>query len=82
MARRTRAERDAGRGKDPTKRAQRGAQQVARHDMERGVTSRARKTVHGEEKVPDPRSGGRPGQAKSKWRPAGKAKRGERTSQT
>ena len=74
MARKSRAERDAGRRKDPTKRAQLGAQQVARHDMERGVTSRARKSVHGKETVPDPRYGGRPGQSKSKWRPPGKPK--------
>jgi hypothetical protein len=74
MARKSRAERDAGRGKDPTKRAERGAQKVARRDMEHGVTSRARKSIHGSETVPDPRFGGRPGQEKSKWRPPAKRK--------
>lgn len=69
MPRKSRAERDVGRRKDPTKRALRGAQQVARLDMERGVTSRARKRLQGKEQVPDPRFGGRPGQEKSKWRP-------------
>jgi hypothetical protein len=69
VARKSRAERDEGRGKDPTKRALRGAQQVARQDhLERGVTSRARKRIEGTETVPDPRYGGRPGQEKSKWR--------------
>ncbi|MBI2324062.1 MAG: hypothetical protein HYY42_02330 [Chloroflexi bacterium] len=53
----------------PSKRALRGAQQVARHDMERGVTSRARKSVQGRETTPDPRHGGRPGQRSSKWQP-------------
>ena len=64
----SRAERDTGRGKTPSQRALRGAQQVARHDMERGVTSRSRKGIEGLESVPDPRFGGRPGRQKSKWR--------------
>ena len=64
----SRAERARGRGKTPTKRAQRGAQKVARQDPETGVTSRARKRKQGGETVPDPRYGGRPGQ-NSKWRP-------------
>jgi hypothetical protein len=59
----------ARRMKDPTKRALRGAQKVGRGDMERGVASRARKRIQGQELVPDPKYGGRPGQAKSKWRP-------------
>ena len=41
--------------KPPTQRAKRGAQQVARHDMQRGVSSRARKRRQGLETVPDPR---------------------------
>ena len=53
----------------PSKRSLRGAQQVARRDTERGVTSRARKTIQGRETVPDPRYGGRPGQEHSKWQP-------------
>jgi len=53
----------------PSQRALRGAQKVGRHDMERGVTSRARKSIHGLETVPDPRYGGRPGQEHSKWQP-------------
>ena len=65
----TRAERARGRGETPTKRALRGAQQVARRDMERGVTSRARKRIQGKETVPDPRFGGRPGKERTKWRP-------------
>jgi hypothetical protein len=65
----TRAERARGRGETPSKRALRGAQQTARLDPERGVTSRARKRIQGKETVPDPRYGGRPGQEKSKWRP-------------
>jgi len=69
VPRKSRAERDQGRDKDPTKRALRGAKRVARQDMERGVTSRARKRTQGTEQVPDPRYGGRPGQEKSKWRP-------------
>jgi hypothetical protein len=67
--RKSRAQRDAGRAKDPTKRAKRGAQQVARRDMQRGVSSRARKRIEGHETTPDPRYGGRPGQRMSKWRP-------------
>ena len=65
----SRAERDRGRGETPSKRALRGAQKTGRQDPERGVTSRARKRRQGHEDVPDPRFGGRPGQAKSKWRP-------------
>jgi hypothetical protein len=65
----SRAERARGRGKTPSKRALRGAQQTARQDPERGVTSRVRKRRQGREAVPDPRYGGRPGQEKSKWRP-------------
>jgi hypothetical protein len=53
----------------PSKRSIRGAQQVARHDMERGVTSRARKSIQGHEVVADPRFGGRPGRPSSKWQP-------------
>jgi hypothetical protein len=65
----SRAQRARGRGETPSKRAQRGAQKIARQDPERGVTSRARKRREGREVVPDPRYGGRPGQEKSKWRP-------------
>jgi hypothetical protein len=65
----SRAERARGRGETPSKRALRGAQQTARQDPERGVTSRARKRREGNEDVPDPKYGGRPGQGKSKWRP-------------
>ena len=65
----SRAERARGRGKTPTKRAQRGAKMVARQDPETGVTSRAHKRKQGGETVPDPRYGGRPGQENSKWRP-------------
>ncbi len=65
----TRAERAKGRGKPPTQRALRGAQQTARLDPERGVTSRARKRIEGDEVVPDPRYGGRPGKEHTKWRP-------------
>ena len=68
----SRAERARGRGETPSKRAQRGAQKIARQDPERGVTSRARKRRQGHEDVPDPRYGGRPGQEKSKWRPPAK----------
>lgn len=64
----TRAEKARGRGETPSKRAQSGAQKTARQDQERGITSRARKSTQGLEKVADPRFGGRPGQAKSKWR--------------
>jgi len=64
----SRAERARGRGKTPTKRAQRGAQKVARQDPETGLTSRARKRTQGGETVPDPRYG-RSGQENSKWRP-------------
>ncbi len=53
----------------PSQRSLRGAQQVARHDMERGVTSRARKSFQGREDVADPRFGGRPGRSSSKWQP-------------
>jgi len=65
----TRTERARGRGETPGKRALRGAQKIARLDPEKGVTSRARKRVQGNETVPDPRFGGRPGQEHSKWRP-------------
>jgi len=65
----TRAEKHIGRKKPPTKRALKGAQKIGRQDQEVGVTSRARKSKQGRELVPDPRYGGRPGQAKSKWRP-------------
>jgi hypothetical protein len=65
----SRAERARGRGATPTKRAQRGAQKVARQDPETGVTSRARKRKQGGETVPDPRYAGRPGRENSKWRP-------------
>lgn len=65
----SRAERSRGHGKTATKRALRGAQQSARQDPERGITSRARKRRQGGEDVPDPRFGGRPGQENSKWRP-------------
>lgn len=65
----TRAEKHLDKKKAPTKRALKGTQQVARQDPEVGVTSRARKSKEGRETVPDPRYGGRPGQAKSKWRP-------------
>jgi hypothetical protein len=65
----TRAERARGRGETPSQRSLRGAQKLGRQDPESGVTSRARKRLEGRETVPDPRYGGRPGQAKSKWRP-------------
>jgi hypothetical protein len=65
----SRAERARGRGETPSKRALRGAQKTARQDPERGVTSRARKRRQGNEDVPDPRYGGRPGEEKSKWPP-------------
>ena len=65
----TRADRTKDRGKVPTKRAARGAQQTARQDREVGVTSRARKRKQGIERVADPRTGARPGQERSKWRP-------------
>ncbi|HKY50279.1 MAG TPA: hypothetical protein VJP45_03400 [Candidatus Limnocylindria bacterium] len=65
----SRAERAKGRSKTPSKRALRGAQQLARQDPERGVTSRARKKKQGGESVADPRAGGRPGRDRSKWRP-------------
>jgi hypothetical protein len=65
----SRAERHLGKKKPPTKRALKGAQQIARQDPEVGVTSRARKSKEGLESVPDPRYGGRPGKKRSKWRP-------------
>ena len=65
----TRAEKHVATKKPPTKRALKGAQQVARRDPETGVTSRARKSKEGREVVADPRYGGRPGKAKTKWRP-------------
>ena len=68
----SRAEKASGRGPTPTKRAASGAQKTARRDTETGVTSRARKRKQGDETVPDPRYGGRPGRAKSKWQPPAK----------
>jgi hypothetical protein len=65
----TRAEKARGRGKTPSKRAAKGAQQVARGDPETGVTSRARKRKQAGETVPDARYGGRPGRENSKWQP-------------
>ena len=65
----TRADRAKDRGKVPTKRAFRGARPVGRQDPEVGVTSRARKRKQGAERVPDPRTGARPGKEHSKWRP-------------
>ena len=65
----TRAEKHRDTKKPPTKRALKGAQKVGRQDPEVGVTSRARKSKEGNEPVPDPKYGGRPGQEKSKWRP-------------
>jgi len=65
----SRAEKNLDKKKPPTKRALKGARQVARQDPEVGVTSRARKSKEGHEPVPDPRYGGRPGKEKSKWRP-------------
>ena len=47
--------------KPPTKRAIKGAQQVARQDTEAGVASRARKRMQGSETVADPRHGARAG---------------------
>lgn len=64
----TRAEKARGHGKTPTQRALRGAQKTGRLDQEAGVTSRARKRKQGDESVPDPRFGGRPGREHSKWR--------------
>jgi hypothetical protein len=42
---------------------------VGQRDMERGVTSRARKSKQGTETVADPRLGARPGRRRSKWGP-------------
>jgi len=70
----SRAERARGRGETKSKRALRGAQKLGRQDPERGVTSRARKRRQGNEDVPDPRYGGRPGDVKSKWRPPAERK--------
>jgi hypothetical protein len=64
-----RAEKHKDRSKPPTQRAKRGAQMVGQRDMERGVTSRARKSKQGTEAVADPRQGGRPGRRRSKWGP-------------
>lgn len=58
-----------GPAKPPTKRGERSGQKTARRDMERGVTSRARKSEQGKERRPDPRAGGRPGRPRSKWGP-------------
>jgi len=71
---RRRSERSAF-SETPSKRALRGAQLTGRQDMERGVTSRARKSVTGRETVPDPRDGGRPGQEHSKWQARRRAAR-------
>jgi hypothetical protein len=71
----TRAEKHETRQKDPTKRSLRGATQVGRQDPEVGVTSRARKSIQGIERVPDPKFGGRPDREKSKWRPPGKLRK-------
>jgi hypothetical protein len=57
--------------KPPTKRALKGAQKVGRHDMETGVSSRARKRIQGLEIVPDPRLGARAGRNSKKF-PTGK----------
>jgi hypothetical protein len=65
----TRAEKDKDRGKPPTKRSLRGSGPRGRQDPEAGVTSRARKSREGHERVPDPLMGGRPGKEHSKWRP-------------
>ena len=63
----TRAEKRGLTLKPPTQRSLRGAQMIARHDMERGVTSRPRKSLQGTERVPDPSAGGRPGRRRSKF---------------
>jgi hypothetical protein len=65
----SRAEREKDHGKPPTKRSLRGAGPRGRQDPEVGVTSRARKSREGSERVADPRMGARPGQERSKWRP-------------
>lgn len=79
----SRAERDKDRGKPPTKRGLRGAGPKSRQDPEVGVTSRARKRIEGNERVPDPKMGGRPGSDRSKWRPElAKAQQKKRARQT
>ncbi len=52
---------EKGPRKPLTKRATKGAQQVARQDTESGVASRARKRIQGLETVADPRQGARAG---------------------
>ena len=52
---------DKGPRKPLTKRASRGAQQVARQDTEAGVSSRARKSLQGSETMADARQGARAG---------------------
>ena len=52
---------EKGPRKPMTKRAAKGAQKVARQDMESGVSSRARTRVQGLETVADPRKGARAG---------------------
>jgi len=81
--RRSRAEREKARGKPPTKRSLHGAGPRGRQDPEIGVTSRARKRIEGDERVPDPNTGARPGRARSKWRPVlSKAQQKKRGRQT
>ena len=62
----TRAEKKGITAKPPTQRSARGAEMTARHDMERGVASRARKSIQGTERVPDPRAGARSGRRRSR----------------
>ena len=79
----TRAEREKQKGKPPTKRSLHGAGPRGRQDPEVGVTSRARKRIEGDERVPDPKTGARPGSARSKWRPElTKAQQRKRAHQT
>jgi hypothetical protein len=79
----TRAERERGHGKPPTKRSLHGGGPRGRQDPEVGVTSRARKRREGSETVPDPKMGARPGREKSKWRPElAKAQEKKRKLQT
>ena len=79
----SRAEREKDHGKPPTKRSLRGGGPRGRQDPEVGVTSRARKSREGRERVPDPTMGARPGKAKSKWRPElSKARLKKRSLQT
>lgn len=77
--RRSRTEEHELARKPPTQRGAKSARRIARAGQETGVTSRARKSVQGHESAPDPRYGGRPGRAKSKWYTRGrKAARTER----